>query len=77
MGCRADLLDFKGIGGDVMNRQEDMPLGLGFGLAMNEQAMNSFSSMTEQEKRQVIEAARSTQSKVEMENLIRDIANMQ
>jgi hypothetical protein len=77
LGCRADLLDFKGIGGDVMNRQEDMPLGLGFGLAMNEQAMNSFSSMTEQEKRQVIEAARSTQSKVEMENLIRDIANMQ
>ncbi len=77
MGCRADLLDFKGIGGDVMSRQEDMPLGLGFGLAMNEQAMNSFSSMTEQEKRQVIEAARSTRSKVEMENLIQDIAKMQ
>ena len=45
----------KGIGGDVMNRQEEMPLGLGFGLAMNDQAMNSFSAMTEQEKRQVID----------------------
>lgn len=69
-------MDFKDIGGDVMNRQEDMPLGLGFGLAMNEQAMNSFSSMTEPEKRQVIEAARSTRSKIEMEHLIEDIAKM-
>ena len=67
---------FKGIGGDVMNREEEMPLGLGFGLAMNEQAMNSFSSMTEPEKRQVIEAARNVQSKSEMESLIQDIAKM-
>lgn len=59
-----------------MSRQEDMPLGLGFGLALNEQAMNSFSAMTEQEKRQVIEAARSTRTKAEMESLIRDIAKM-
>lgn len=59
-----------------MSREEDMPLGLGFGLAMNEQAMNSFSSMTDPEKRQVIEAARNVQSKSEMESLIRDIAKM-
>lgn len=76
MGGRNDLLDFKSVRGDVMSRQEDMPLGLGFGLALNEQAMNSFSAMTEQEKRQVIEAARSTRTKSEMESLIQDIAKM-
>ncbi len=59
-----------------MNSKEEMPLGLGFGLAMNEQAMNSFSSMTEPEKRQVIEAARNVQSKSEMESLVQDIAQM-
>ncbi len=67
---------FESVGGDIMSREEDMPLGLGFGLAMNEQAMNSFSSMTDPEKRQVIEAARSVQSKAEMESLIQDIAKM-
>lgn len=59
-----------------MDSREEMPLGLGFGLAMNEQAMNSFSSMTEPEKRQVIEAARNVQSKSEMESLVQDIARM-
>lgn len=59
-----------------MENKEEMPLGLGFGLAMNEQAMNSFSSMTEPEKRQVIEAARSVRSKAEMESLVQDIARM-
>lgn len=60
-----------------MNREQEMPLGLGFGLAMNEEAMNTFSSMTEPEKRQVIEAARNVQSKAEMEHLIQDIAKME
>lgn len=60
-----------------MSREEEMPLGLGFGLAMNEKAMNTFSSMTEPEKRQVIEAARNVQSKSEMEHLIQDIAKME
>lgn len=53
-----------------------MPLGLGFSLAMNEDAMNSFAKMSEQEKSQVIEAARSVQSKQEMKKLVDDIAGM-
>lgn len=53
-----------------------MPLGLGFSLAMNEDSMNSFAKMSEQEKSQVIEAARSVQSKQEMKNLVDDIAGM-
>ena len=38
-------------------------MGLGFGLAMNEKAMNNFSAMGEEEKHQVIEAARNVRSK--------------
>lgn len=56
--------------------KDDMPLGLGFGLAMNEQAMKNFASMDEQGKRQVIEAARNVQSKREMERLVDDISRL-
>ena len=56
--------------------KDNMPLGLGFGLAMNEQAMKNFAGMEETEKRQVIEAARSVQSKQEMERLIDDISKL-
>lgn len=59
-----------------MIKDDGMPLGLGFSLAMNEDAMNSFAKMSEQEKSQVIEAARSVQSKQEMKNLVDDIAGM-
>lgn len=59
-----------------MIKDDGLPLGLSFSLAMNEEAMNSFAGMTEQEKRQVIEAARSTQSKQEMTNLVDDIARL-
>ena len=57
-----------------MVKEDGLPLGLGFGLAMNEEAMNSFASMTEEEKRQVIEAARGVSSKAEMQELVRSIA---
>lgn len=57
-------------------KQDDMPLGLGFGLAMNDEAMNHFSSLSDTEKKQVIETARTVQSKKEMKNLIQNIAKM-
>lgn len=57
-----------------MVKDDGLPLGLGFGLAMNEEAMSSFASMTEEEKRQVIEAARGVSSKEEMQNLVQNIA---
>lgn len=57
-----------------MIKDDGLPLGLGFGLAMNEDAMNSFAKMSEQEKGQVIEAARGMRSKQEMKNLVDDIA---
>ena len=60
-----------------MNQEEsNIPLGLGFGLAMNQQAMQAFSGMTDLEKKQVIEAARGVQSKEEMKNLMESIARL-
>ncbi|MCI8957063.1 MAG: hypothetical protein HFG29_08780 [Eubacterium sp.] len=58
------------------NNKEEMPLGLGFGLAMNDNAMEHFSNLTDSEKKQVIETARTVQSKKEMNSLIQDIAKM-
>lgn len=63
--------------GDVMlDNKNELPMGLGFGLAMNEKAMNNFTAMGEEEKRQVIETARNVRSKREMQNLVNDIANL-
>lgn len=59
----------------MVKKDDGIPMGLGFGLAMNEDAMTNFASMTEQEKKQVIEAARNVQSKQEMKNLIQSIAD--
>ena len=56
--------------------REEMPLGLGFGLAKNNEAMDHFSNLSDTEKKQVIEAARMVQSKKEMNHLIQSIAKM-
>ena len=57
-------------------KKNEMPMGLGFGLAQNEEAMEHFSNLTDTEKKQVIETARTVQSKKEMNSLIQDIAKM-
>lgn len=57
-------------------KKDEMPLGLGFGLAMNDEAMDHFSNLSDAEKKQVIETARTVQSKKEMNHLIQDIAKM-
>ena len=49
-----------------MIKEDGLPVGLGFGLAMNEKALGQFSMMTEDEKRQVIDAARGAQTKEQM-----------
>lgn len=59
-----------------MIREDGLPVGLGFGLATNEDAMNHFSAMTEEEKKRVIEVARSMQTREEMRHLVQDIADM-
>ena len=59
-----------------MVKEDGLPLGLGFGLAMNEKAIDSFASMNEEEKKQVIEAARGMTSKEEMQDLVNNIADI-
>lgn len=59
-----------------MIKEDGLPLGLGFGLAMNEEAMTSFASMNDAEKKQVIEVARDVASKEEMQELVSNIAQL-
>ncbi len=56
--------------------RSEMPIGLGFGLAANETAMEHFSNMSESEKRQVIEASRTISSKREMESFVNKISEL-
>lgn len=59
-----------------MIKEDGLPIGLGFGLALNEEAMEQFASMSEEEKQQVIDVARSVRSREEMQNLVRNIAEL-
>lgn len=76
MGRGAHLLDRKDLGVVLMENARDMPMGLAFQLSMNEQAMENFSKMTEDEKRQVLDAARSVTSKEQMRGIVTDLAKM-
>ncbi|MCI8370810.1 MAG: hypothetical protein HFI75_00150 [Lachnospiraceae bacterium] len=58
------------------NSMQDMPLGFSFTLATNQEAMASFANMSESEKRQVIEAARSIETKHEMQSFVDSIGKL-
>lgn len=53
-----------------MSDVKDMPMGLGFRMAMNEKELNTYAEMTLEEKERVIEASRHAQSKEEMQRLV-------
>lgn len=57
--------------------REEMPIGFEFALAENEKAMSSFAKMTEEEKKQVMEAARSVQTKSGMRSLVEDLGKLE
>lgn len=54
----------------IDNYKDELPLGLGFSLSMNQKAMQTFSSMKDDEKQKVIQAGKQVQSKQEMEQLV-------
>lgn len=56
--------------------ERDMPMGFAFQMAMHERAMENFAKMTDDEKRQVLEVARSTKSKAQMQNIVEDLERM-
>lgn len=59
-----------------MENANDMPMGLAFLLSMNEQAMENFANMTDEEKTQVLAAARNVTSKEQMRGIVSDLANL-
>lgn len=53
-----------------MNDLNGMPQGFGMALSRNAKAMNTFSILSEEEKRRVIDLSRSVRSKTEMNRLV-------
>ena len=52
-----------------------LPLGLAFGLAMDEQAINNYGNLTEYEKEQILAESKGVKSKEEMQALIQRISD--
>lgn len=59
-----------------MENKKEVPMGLAFQMSMNEKAMENFAKMTEEEKGQVIEAARNVTSKEQMRSIVSDLAGI-
>ena len=53
---------------------EQLPIGLGVSLAMNERAMERFANMTEAEKERTIARSRQVKSKREMDRIVDALA---
>ena len=58
-----------------MNNNEELPIGLGFTMTMNEKAMKNFAEMTEEQKKKVITESKLAASKDEMSQLVDRIAS--
>ncbi|MBO5323304.1 MAG: hypothetical protein J6A88_04290 [Oscillospiraceae bacterium] len=52
-----------------------VPIGFGLALAGNTAAMNRYSRMTEQEKREILNKAHNVRSEKEMYSLVASLAN--
>jgi len=51
----------------------EMPVGLGMALAMNPEAMQKFSSLTEKQKHEVINGTHAIASRKEMQQYVQNI----
>lgn len=52
-----------------------LPLGLAFGLAMDEKALDNYGKLTEYEKEQLLAKSKDVKSKDEMQQLIWQVSN--
>ncbi len=52
------------------NDKFSMPMGLSFQLGLNERALTAYASLNDEEKQQVVEAARNVRSKAEMRRIV-------
>ena len=51
-----------------------VPIGFGMALAMNQPAMNAYATMTEEQKRTVLDKAHHVRSEKEMHSLVASLA---
>ena len=51
-----------------------VPIGFGLALAMNPTAMNTYSAMTEEQKRAVLDRAHNARSEAEMHSIVDSLA---
>lgn len=56
-----------------LNDRPEVPLGLGYALAMNSKALETFANLSSERRKQVIEASRGVGSKKEMRQLVEDM----
>ena len=68
------MLDAAAEGGIGMDFYK-VPIGFGLALAMNPVAMNTYSAMTEEQKRAVLDRAHNVRSEKEMYALVASLAN--
>ena len=54
---------------------DGMPEGLGFAMAMNEEAMKNYANMTEEQRKRVLTESRLAKSRDEMSQLVDRIAS--
>lgn len=54
-----------------------VPIGFGMALAMNPNAMNAYSAMTEQQKQDILSKAHNARSEREMHELVNSLAGGQ
>ncbi len=53
---------------------DQVPIGFGLTLTMNQSAMNAYAAMTEQQKREILTKAHNARSKREMQQIVNNIA---
>ena len=55
------------------NNSYDMPIGLSFQLGMNTKAMEAYAKLNDEEKLEVVDAARNVADKSEMHQIVRGL----
>lgn len=56
-------------------KQDEMPVGFAMALSMNPDAMQKFATLSEEQKRQIIEGTHAIKSKQEMHRYVASLAN--
>lgn len=56
-----------------LNDRPEVPIGLGYALAMNSNALKTFAELSSERQKQIIEGSRGVATKVEMRNFVENI----